>query len=365
MIEKLNTLFLKKDSLPKKNGPFLKHFHYFRGFAIINIVFAHLISYSPAPSSLIDSSRTELLNSLREILFHNSTIYFLFVSGFLFYYLSSNFRINAYYKNKLKNVIVPYILISTLLLLIKSFRSFDQFNINEFSIEWFNNIIYGKSQLQFWYIPFISIVFLISPLLLLVPYNIRIKAFPLILLLPLLGTRTGTNITFYQFLYFFPIYIIGMHTAMRYEKLVFFIKKYFTLVIIISITSTIMILLFMIFDWESEYGIFSITEGLFYLQKISFTIIILKYLKSLQYKNLTVLNDFATFSFGIYFTHLILNGVLIKVKLILLELVANYSEVFLAPLIITYSIILIFINLEVLKLIKKIFKKKSRFLVGI
>jgi len=82
--------------------PFLKHIHYFRAFAIINIVIVHTWH---SPSSF--SAASSAVDIIRKVLFHSSTIYFVFISGFLFYYLSQKFDIAKYYKSKLFNISIP------------------------------------------------------------------------------------------------------------------------------------------------------------------------------------------------------------------------------------------------------------------
>ena len=92
---------------------YLKHIQYFRAFAIINIVFIHTWEF---PSDCRHNASFYLLNTIRELVFHDSTIYFLFISGFLFQYLSPKFELLKYYKSKLHYVIFPYIFMTLLVL---------------------------------------------------------------------------------------------------------------------------------------------------------------------------------------------------------------------------------------------------------
>src|SRR5688572_33063046 len=100
-------------SVPRTGVRFLRHVHYFRAFAIVSILFAHLwelpIGHDDRPT----------LYAVRELLFHASTMYFLFISGFLSIHLSADFDTKRYYRSKLLYVVVPYTLLSTAIFGIK------------------------------------------------------------------------------------------------------------------------------------------------------------------------------------------------------------------------------------------------------
>lgn len=282
---------------------FLKNIHYFRAFAIINIVLVHVWRI---PESFRESHNAAytLINISREVLFHDSTIYFIFISGFLFYYLSPRFELRRYYKSKLSNVISPYVFMTSVVLLIH----IKQYIGHETS--WFlsaKNIlltfIYGKAQVQYWYIPFISLVFVISPFLLKIPKDIFLKIVLLASILPLFGTRTATQISIWQYIYFFPIYLQGIYVAMDYENIISKIEKHRHLLTGLTILSSI----FATYLYAtSHYLSFpKITESLFYVQKLAITFLIIFAFKKIEHKNIQILNNFATYSFAIYFTHLL------------------------------------------------------------
>jgi surface polysaccharide O-acyltransferase-like enzyme len=185
--------------------PFLNNIHLFRAFAIICVVAVHTW-HIPSKYKQGHEGAYLLVEQIREVFFHDSTTYFVFISGFLFFYLSSNFNVNKYYQSKLKRVLVPYILLTTLLAVsgrvdVAGDHFFDLASV----------YLGGTAQTQFWYIPFIAVVFLVSPLLL----NINFSGVGIVLiaLIPLLGTRTGTEITFWQFAYFSPVDSISKRTT--------------------------------------------------------------------------------------------------------------------------------------------------------
>ena len=90
-------------------------FHYFRAFAILSVMLTHMWV---GPLLDDDGSSGKLLDSLRQCLFHSSTIYFIFISGYLFDHVNRRraFRLLRFYKAKLLHVFCPYCVLSLLLL---------------------------------------------------------------------------------------------------------------------------------------------------------------------------------------------------------------------------------------------------------
>ena len=79
----------------------LNYIHIFRAIAIIIIVAGHSIS-----------SKQEILKILLNIIIQDGTVLFVFISGFLFQYLSDSFSYPVYLKKKFFNIISPYIFTS-------------------------------------------------------------------------------------------------------------------------------------------------------------------------------------------------------------------------------------------------------------
>jgi probable poly-beta-1,6-N-acetyl-D-glucosamine export protein len=155
---------------------FLKHIHYFRGFAMLNVVIIHLWQI---PAIYSNRGDVKLINGVRELAFHNSTLYLLFISGFLFQYLSIKFDLIKYYKHKIIHIILPYFLFTLVLVLIEQVPNLAK---HEFSIFLFlkylcRSLVFGSAKIQYWYIPFITIIFVFSPLILKIPASILIKLY--------------------------------------------------------------------------------------------------------------------------------------------------------------------------------------------
>src|SRR5690606_5585731 len=96
----------------KKKPVFLNYIHYLRGLAILLIVGIHCRISFPWEHKI----EARIFESLLD----NSTIIFIFISGFLFQHLFvNNFNFRKYLVKKLKFVILPYLLVSILPILDK------------------------------------------------------------------------------------------------------------------------------------------------------------------------------------------------------------------------------------------------------
>ena len=69
---------LNKDT--KKSSKFLRYIHNFRGFAILTIVASHSIYHLRWSN--------EIIEKIGHVLIVNGTVYFVFIAGFLFQFLS-------------------------------------------------------------------------------------------------------------------------------------------------------------------------------------------------------------------------------------------------------------------------------------
>lgn len=120
------------------------------------------------PSSRAARTPAKLQDSLRLCLFHSATIYFVFISGYLFDFVNrrkGQFSPLRFYKSKIVNVFCPYFILS-LLLLAAGWISHHWFG---YDIPFINDgtpvaslwdvlrcLAYGSASLvPYWYIPFI------------------------------------------------------------------------------------------------------------------------------------------------------------------------------------------------------------------
>ena len=340
----------------KKNN-FLWSFHYFRAFAILNIVMIHTWHF---PSKSSYTFGANLVDDTRDMLFHGSTIYFLFISGFLFHYLRNRFQLKKYYLGKFKNVVIPYVFISIFLILAEDFTG-SKANLPLLDYLYIipKKLVYGTASFQFWYIPFIVLVFLISPLFLKIDKKYFNKCVLFLSILPILGTRTTVYITFWQFMYFLPSYLLGMYTSMNFNLMMNIMKKYFAILCFIALVTSVVL---MFIDKELVYyNLFSPREALVYLQKISITFIILHVSKNINFNKFPLLNIIANCSFALYFTHVIFDRHLKKIYLTIDSYTTDFLKI---PLSLFYVLVLIFINVLFCVIVKRILGKNSRYIIG-
>lgn len=364
----------------EKKTVFLRYVHYMRGIAILNIVFVHVMF---APENLISTNEHNFLALVREVLFHASTLYFLFISGFLFYHLSSRFNLKKYFKGKLSFVIAPYFIITTILTIISIVVAYktDGFSFFESGKLYVGNLIFGRGQLQFWYIPFICILFLISPLILKIPNKFFKPLLLVSLVLPLLGTRTSVYITVYQIIYFLPIYFIGIYAAKNLETFLQIINKYAWVFFIVALSTTIYlfttnaepVILYPTLDiteadtflMRNTKLVINLTEGVYYIQKLSTCFLLFLILYRMRKKEYKLLDAFAQYSFAIYFLHKLVHNLLPLDELMFgIGLKLSHNTFTIIAISIVYAITISLTTLGICVLLKKSFGKFSRYLIG-
>jgi len=333
---------------------FLKNMNYLRGFAIFCIMSVH-IWWVPAESVEPHSIYLKLISVARELLFHDSTIFFIFISGFLFEYLSSKYSISEYYKSKFKNVFIPYIVLSTIILTYQLLVNDSDFMLNNF----FSIILMGEAQFQYWYIPFICVVFIISPLLLKIPKEKLRALVPLLILMSLLGTRTGITISLGQYLYFLPIYILGIICSANYDRFIIAIEKRLMLIFISIIISTCLIIFAKIFDFKFLF--INFYESFHYLQKMFILLFLIIFFKRIEHLNIKILDLLAKYSFALFFIHTLINSLIVE------KFYNQFatSTFLLIPLSLFYTLMIISITLLLCMLMKKLLGKNSRYIIGV
>lgn len=190
--------------------PFQQHVHVFRALAIILIVCTHVV-----PS--LDWSGHPVLGRFIDALANQSSIFFFFIAGYLFQHLSGKFQYKTYLLQKLKTVILPYLILSTPALYIFTFLV-----PREGVWPWFYDLprwkqiilflVTGNHLAPLWFVPSISLLYLAAPLLLAIDRKAP-RLYWLILPLWILSMYIGRGYFVKPFgpaIYLFPIYLLGM-----------------------------------------------------------------------------------------------------------------------------------------------------------
>lgn len=187
-----------------------QHIHVFRGLAIMGIVTAH-----STPS--MDWSQSPLTGRFVDALVNQSSVFFFFIAGYLFQHLSSRFVFRSYLRQKFLTVILPYLILSIPALII-----FTQFTQRTGMWPWFYGLpaweqvalflLTGKHLAPLWFVPTITLFYLVAPLLLWGDRRMpRLYwcIIPLLVLSTWLG-RDGPYGPIEKAIYLLPAYLLGM-----------------------------------------------------------------------------------------------------------------------------------------------------------
>ncbi|MCG8477289.1 MAG: acyltransferase [Cytophagales bacterium] len=343
-------------SPPKKR--FLKYIHYFRAIAIVNIIFSHTLDITLQ----VPNAAAEQLSIFREVLFHGSTLYFLIISGFLFQFLAPKFTLRGHLKKKFANVIMPYLILSTSIMVYRYSGHLysGKVSVAEFSRLLQETLLLGNISIQYWYIPFIAVVYLFSPLFLKLSKKQLKRTALLSCLLPLVVSRTGSEVTAAQFVYFVPVFILGMHIANNLDGTLAFIRKQRFALILISGISTI--ILFYLEAAPLQALHINLTESLFFIQKISLSLLLLHFSYLIRNWKSPSLSLIADYSFALYFLHIFIDRY--AVRAMFFEWINTKAPFLLAPSAFLFSCYVFLATLLATAVIKKLLKKYSRYVIG-
>ncbi len=293
---------------------FLNSFNYFRGIAILLIVAGHC--FGPAnwdPNTLPETTFVNLIKG--------GTSLFVFISGFLFHHIFyGRFKFKKFLSSKVKNVLTPYLFMSFVPIILavyfKGRGSQDDFYFFDQSqgiwAEYIKpTLLYiwtGNASPVYWYIPFVMVLFCLSPLFIAyIRLNIkfRMAILALLLVIPVVIHRPEGNLSLFQSIFYFaPVYLLGIACSISketiYEKLKG--KDLYLLIPIVSLAV-----------WQAvssetvgnfRKAAFDITEpDLMVIQKCLLCLFFMVFLHRFESANLPALDKIASASFAIYFLH--------------------------------------------------------------
>lgn len=205
---------------PKRD--ILVHFDYFRAFAILFVVTGHC--YGDWTLDTVG----EIV--LADLLTGGSAL-FVFVSGFFFQHLfNRNFDYRRFLQKKSRNVLQPYLVLMTaylaLVLLVKGAITFPV-SLGagagaDAALAVALNVLTGASLTAYWYVPFIMLVFLASPLFRAMARQGDVTVLALVLTglsAAMYIERPMQNLNpFHSLLYFAPFYLAGILYAKRADQ---------------------------------------------------------------------------------------------------------------------------------------------------
>ena len=149
------------------------YIEYFRGLAIILIVAGHAFDFTWAQADQAGLAVSANMFGVPSVLITGSTLYFVFISGFLYRYaFYDRMTYRDFMRKKLLYVGLPYFLIGSLLSLYQIGTSNVDVAVSRHGLPlggnvWVDYVVLmmtGQMMTAYWYIPFIMVMFLAAPL---------------------------------------------------------------------------------------------------------------------------------------------------------------------------------------------------------
>lgn len=350
---------------------YLNFLNYFRGFAIFLIVLGHSF-YITNFFNLSNPVENPFFRKLFFTMTTGGTSLFVFISGFLFHHIfySRGFNFKKFMKNKFKNVFLPYLIIITPIIFIRFPETLTNGRIQfQDIIRLILMYLSGALLDSTWYIPFAFVLFISSPLFIRYIELKKGQIFIIILglFIGMLIHRPAHNLhinVFQALLYFTPAYCLGIYTSQKKKILLPYLKKYNNLLFLVWIIIGLFQVYTNRFMNMHKINMFSY-NGIDFMgvQKIIVCLFFIGFFYKLQdwhigflEKTLSLLADY---SFPIFFVH---NYAILITRYFLekYSITLNFSYLGL----ILFTAFICTTSMIFTKVIKLIFKKNSRLIIG-
>ncbi|MBT9313468.1 acyltransferase family protein [Leptothoe kymatousa] len=350
--------------VPKERGKkFFNSINYFRGIAIILIVLGHSF----------DLAHWQISSGLEQFVYSlslNGTVYFIFISGFLYYQVFYHrFNYKKFLTKKIQYVLAPYVLSSLIPILYAIFFNDGGPTLPDalkdqplMAIAWY--LLTGNVILAYWYIPMAMLLFAISPLV-----NVVIQSgqlMPCIVgLMPisLIVHRPIENLNaVHSLIYFLPVYLIGIWSSIHYKRVYGYLKdnkkRAFLAVLAIGLGLIQVYVLKHPGNFHKEFFALTVID-VNLLQKIALCFLFLSILEMYEDEEIPSVAKVAETSFAIYFIHpMVLNGAFTLVS----KWNWQYEGNFLVWLMVGWATVLV--SMAIAYGFKALLRKKSRYLIG-
>jgi surface polysaccharide O-acyltransferase-like enzyme len=295
--------------------PFRSDIHRLRGVAILLIVAAHCVTFFQWNSHPIGLS-------LVMDMFDNSTLIFMFISGYLFHHTSAHYQYKNYLRSKVFNVLMPYVIAAAPGMLYMLFTRAPSAPDAPADLSLLGRaadlLLYGGSQVNYalWFIPVICIYYLASPLLVQLARRPAMYAV-LFVLLPLSVVMHRPTYTHGHNLllavYFLSAYLGGMFCSQYHDRIVPLLDRHFRLLCVVTVALVAGHVAFS--THHGKYGVQSMQslltldrpDGLIdwlFVQKVLITLSLWALIRRFATTRMAFLDHLADASFTIYFLHL-------------------------------------------------------------
>ena len=343
----------------------IESIHILRGITIAVIVFRHSLSYF--------DSRSLPVNFFAQIVDEasfNWTVFFVIISGYLFQHLSSGFETQKYWLSRFKNVLMPYFVISLVCFPLLHWHTVQ-------ALPWFstdgNNLVFwafrmlltGEHSEPLWYLPMITVIFCLSPLLFALSQKDMTIIAVICLLLSVMTFKPDPQETLKNVLHYLPVYIVGMFLCQKSAFLRRYCAKNFPVLIVFFL-----IIMAMSFHKKMGLAWLNISDDyLMTLEKIVLFVILYHFLENTRLPGWCnkVFSYFADISFSVYFIHmLIIKGLLATFVLFpWWHGVTTFESGVLSTLMnMLFTVLVLALCSIIVTLVKRVAGKNSRVLIG-
>jgi len=347
---------------------FINSINHFRALSIILIVMGHLYTFSGIKFESVHE------NILRNII-TGGTFNFVFISGFLFnsvFYNRFNYKI--FIISKAKRVLLPYLILSFIPILISVYIKSDFWvmemnntNVNNSLSSFVLFLISGAHLIAYWYIPFIILIFLMSPLhkkfIDLTLKSQMIIVFFLVMISLFIHRPFELEYPFqalHSLIYFTPIYLIGILCSLHKEKIYKVGRnKDYILILVVILIAIFQNYIGTNGNYQQNWHEVSGTIDLMFIQKLFLCLFLMIWLNRFENYNNSTINFIAKYSFPIFFLHPILLSFSFIIKN---QFNISFEYPWLALIILTF--VFVFVCVGIAMSIAKHLPRYSLFIIG-
>lgn len=354
--------------------------NYLRGFAILSVISIHVSVYF---TEMSDINSLTLLYMTIDTLSQAAVPAFVFISGFvLCNKYGTKFNIISFYMKRFEYILPPYLIFSTLYIIISFYYSKINgepinLDISEILIKYLT----GGAYYHLWFFVLITQLYLLYPLIskIIIYFQNKNSVRLLLTVIFLIGT-IGTFFLGNDFLFpnstqfishlFYFVSGIVMRSNYKFIRLNSFLRNYSFCIFILLLLGTILIIgdyeneffSYNFFNFDSKYDqiweIFEIAVSTLYFTTI-FLIMLYISMNLTKSEQLPIINKIGSYSFAIYLIHpMILDTVVLKLS----EIGFDWNSLLFYPSIVTLTLTLSIFSVKTFKQIpysKYIFGKIS------
>jgi surface polysaccharide O-acyltransferase-like enzyme len=350
---------------------FLQYIHNLRGLAILFVLIVHARALDP--EWLSHASVNKFFDTFFDPTEGNGTVLFLFIGGFLFQHITHhNFSFRKFIEQKFKVIILPYIIISIPLIIIRINTDFRSLSLptgfHEWSIpqQFGHYLLTGAHMPPFWFISTIVLFYFTAPLLHACDKGWFYKyVFPIVLLIAFFTYRPAHNANpFLSYMHYLPVYVLGMFTSYYKERifaagpqlLYLFTAAYIT-ISVLDLFGIIEVSRALTFEKVTNEGLFIF--NIYILKAMILCFMLMLALYYLQRRQMPLLELLGDYSFGIFFVHYIFISLTRKL------LHALDLEIFFSiPAYLIFFVFILLASVVTVYLVKKFAGARSRYLIG-